>query len=288
MITSNNIRVAVMHLLQVYCLVWVPITFFFINGIMLGAFQYFFLQKGLFMDSFLSIWIHGTIEISCIVIAGGAGIVLGTALLFPGTLSRKQSLIKGGKDALKILIGTVPLFIVAGFLESFITRLTEAPVFVKGGIIALSFILIIWYFGIYPYRLTKSICLKAKQVFLVILLFCILGINTQGQNTSDSSKRGYDQEQLDGLNQQSDYDYDKEIPPPKRNFVLEFFGKVFGFIAEVFSNSIAFILLIVIAVVAIILFIRKSPFEASSRAVDQGDVQLVTKKTWNKPIIVNF
>ena len=155
-ITFNNIRVAAYTFIAGMLLSFGTYYFLFFNGVMLGAFQYFFVQKGLFWDSFLSIWIHGAIEISSIIIAGSAGIALGTSLLFPGTLSRKQSLIIGGKKALKILIGIVPLFIVAGFLESFITRLTEAPIIVKGGIISLSFTFIIWYFGIYPYRLTKK------------------------------------------------------------------------------------------------------------------------------------
>lgn len=155
-ITINNIRVAIFTFVAGLLFSFGTYYFLFINGVMVGTFQYFFVQKGLFWDSFLSIWIHGAIEISSIVIAGAAGIALGTSLLFPGTLPRKKSLIVGGRQAIKILIGLVPLFIIAGFLESFVTRLTEAPIFVKGGIITLSFTFIIWYFGIYPYLLTKK------------------------------------------------------------------------------------------------------------------------------------
>ncbi|NCP46747.1 MAG: stage II sporulation protein M, partial [Flavobacteriales bacterium] len=46
------------------------------NGVTLGSFQYIFLAKGLFLESYLTIWIHGTLEIPAIIIAGGAGIVL--------------------------------------------------------------------------------------------------------------------------------------------------------------------------------------------------------------------
>ena len=54
------------------------------NGVMLGVFQYFFYDQGIFAESFLTIWIHGALEISAIVIAGGAGITHGGGFAFPG------------------------------------------------------------------------------------------------------------------------------------------------------------------------------------------------------------
>jgi len=106
-------------------------------------------------ESFMTIWIHGTIEISAIVIAGGAGLAMGNSLLFPGTYSRIVSLKKGAKDGLKIVIGLVPLFIFAGFLESFVTRYTKFPSFIKLGIIGLSAFFIVYYFVLYPIYLKK-------------------------------------------------------------------------------------------------------------------------------------
>jgi uncharacterized membrane protein SpoIIM required for sporulation len=125
------------------------------NGIMLGAFQFFFYQKGMLITSVLSIWIHGTLEISAIVIGGCAGLVMGNSILFPGTYSRLESLKIGAKKGLKIIVGLVPVFIMAGFLESFITRLTEWHWFFKLSIILLSAFFIIYYFVIYPIRLNK-------------------------------------------------------------------------------------------------------------------------------------
>ena len=55
---------------------------------MLGAFQYYFFSKGLGWKSVLVIWIHGTLEISSIIIAGAAGLVLAKSLVFPGTYKR--------------------------------------------------------------------------------------------------------------------------------------------------------------------------------------------------------
>lgn len=125
------------------------------NGIMLGVFQYFFYTKGLLATSALSIWIHGTLEISAIVIAGCAGLVMGNSLLFPGTYSRVESFKHGAIKGLKIVIGLVPVFIVAGFLESYVTRLTQWPAWAKLAVIGSSAFFIIWYFIIYPITLNR-------------------------------------------------------------------------------------------------------------------------------------
>src|ERR1035437_3973826 len=58
-----------------------------------------------------------------IVIASCAGLILGFGFLFPGTYTRKQSFLRAAKDAMKICISLVPIFIVAAFFESYITHL---------------------------------------------------------------------------------------------------------------------------------------------------------------------
>lgn len=148
-ITVNNIRVSFMAFAA--GIVFSAGTVFVLvqNGIMLGAFQYFFFERDLLLQSILKIWIHGTLEISAIVIAGAAGLVMGNSLLFPGTFSRLESFKAGAKKGLKLAIGLVPVFVTAGFLESFVTRLT-LPVWGSLSIIIVSAIFIIWYFVIYP------------------------------------------------------------------------------------------------------------------------------------------
>lgn len=149
-ITINNIRVALMAyayglLLGVGSL-WVLLQ----NGIMLGSFQYFFYEKGLFWESARTIWIHGTIEISVIIIAGAAGLLTGSSLLFPGSFSRLEAFKKGVKSGLKLVISTVPFFITAGFLEGFVTRHTEMPDMLALLIIGISLSLILFYYVVYP------------------------------------------------------------------------------------------------------------------------------------------
>ncbi len=128
----------------------------FNNGVMLGAFQYYFFSKGLGWKSVLVIWIHGTLEISSIIIAGAAGIVLGKSLIFPGTYKRLPSLKRGTKDGFKMMIGLVPVFVLAAFLEGFITRYSQMPVWLSLLILIVSAGFIIWYFVIYPIRLSKK------------------------------------------------------------------------------------------------------------------------------------
>ena len=163
-ITTNNIKVSfyafILGIVFSVGTAWI----LFRNGIMLGAFQWFFYKKGLFLTSFLTIWIHGTLEISAIVIAGASGFVLGNSILFPGTLGRTTSLLKGARRAVKICVGLIPIFITAGFLESYITRRTEMPVAGKLTIIIGSFAFIIYYFVVLPILLNRKEAFKKTDV----------------------------------------------------------------------------------------------------------------------------
>jgi uncharacterized membrane protein SpoIIM required for sporulation len=127
----------------------------FSNGVMMGSFQYYFISKGLGTKFILVVFIHGTLELWSIIIAGASGLILGNSILFPGTYTRTASFLKGGKDGLKIVIGLIPLFITAAFFEGFVTRHTEMPPVVSLLILLASLAFIIWYFIIYPIQLHK-------------------------------------------------------------------------------------------------------------------------------------
>ncbi len=155
-ITINNIRVAFLaYAFGVITSIGTAYVLFS-NGIMLGAFMTFFYTKGLLFEASKSIWLHGTIEISVIIIAGCAGIVMGNSILFPKTYSRRVSFMKGAKDGLKIVVSTIPFFIIAGFIEGFITRYSNMPVWLAMLIIFSSLLLIIFYYIIYPNLLKKA------------------------------------------------------------------------------------------------------------------------------------
>ena len=132
------------------------------NGIMVGAFQAFFYQHGLLWESSLAIWLHGTIEISSIVVAGAAGLSLGNGWLMPGTYTRLESFRRGAVRGMKIVVDTVPLFIIAGFIESFVTRHTDLADGVRLSIIVLSLFFVVSYFVVLPWHLYGR---KKKQEY---------------------------------------------------------------------------------------------------------------------------
>jgi uncharacterized membrane protein SpoIIM required for sporulation len=128
-----------------------------VNGVMVGVFQYFFIEKGLFWESFLAIWTHGTLEISAIILSGGAGLTLGKGLLFPGTHSRFQALKVSGMNGLKIIMGVAPVTLLAAFIEGFLTRHTNIPDVIRFLFILLSLSFVIIYFFWYPRKVAKKI-----------------------------------------------------------------------------------------------------------------------------------
>lgn len=156
MITVNNIRVAFFAftggILFTLGTFWLLLK----NGVMLGTFQWWFKAKGLLMTTFLAIWIHGAFEISAIVIAGAAGLTVGNGIIFPRSYSRAQSLIFAAKRGLVIMLSLIPFFIMAGALESYVTRYyKELPMAVKLFIILGSFAIIIMYYVVYPFIVAR-------------------------------------------------------------------------------------------------------------------------------------
>lgn len=91
------------------------------NGLIFGSIAFVFHQNQYFIEFFSTVMLHGTIELSCIFIAGGAGLLLGDALVKPGSRFRKDALVQNGKEAVKLILGIAPWLILAGIIEGFIT-----------------------------------------------------------------------------------------------------------------------------------------------------------------------
>jgi uncharacterized membrane protein SpoIIM required for sporulation len=155
-ITLNNLMVAFRTYVFGIFLSIGTLAILLYNGIMVGCFQFFFIERGLFLESALTIWLHGTLEISSIILAGGAGLTLGSGLLFPGTYSRLQAFQISAIRSLKLMIGITPIFVLAGIIESFLTRYTDVPDALRFFLILLSAIFIIGYFVIYPWLKFKK------------------------------------------------------------------------------------------------------------------------------------
>ena len=156
-ITMNNIKVSFMMVAAGLFFSFGAGLLALYNFIMLGSFFALFFQYNVLGKALKVVWIHGTIEMSVITIACCAGFVLGNSFMFPDTHTRSASFKRGAKDAVKIMVGLIPFFICAGFLESFVTRYTEMPLFLSLFIILGSLSFLIWYFVYLPFKLKKAI-----------------------------------------------------------------------------------------------------------------------------------
>lgn len=155
-IMFNNVKVSFLAF-AIGILTSIAVGYYlFVNGVMLGAFFGFLFSQGVVGDSWTAIMLHGTLELSAIVIAGGAGIALGNGWLFPGSYSRMAALKLSSRRGLKIVIGTVPVFVVAAFIEGFFSRHSEWPLNLKLLIISISALFVVFYYVIYPYYITHN------------------------------------------------------------------------------------------------------------------------------------
>jgi len=91
------------------------------NGLLMGVLAVATARAGMAMQLWEFVAPHGVLELPAIFIAAGAGMELARGLLFPGILSRKESLMRAGNRGAMLLLGTIPLLVVAGVIEAFIS-----------------------------------------------------------------------------------------------------------------------------------------------------------------------
>lgn len=143
-IMTNNIKVALiafaggvlLGLLTIYILVY--------NGIMVGTLAGVVQHYGLSLGLWSFIAAHGVIELSVIFIAGGCGLQLGWAILHPGLRTRGEAITAAARIAMVLILGAVPLLIVAGTLEGFLSP-SHAPALLKLGVGLLTGVLLYGY-----------------------------------------------------------------------------------------------------------------------------------------------
>jgi uncharacterized membrane protein SpoIIM required for sporulation len=92
-----------------------------LNGLMIGAVGAATWRAGMALQLWSFVAPHGVLELPAIFIAGGAGLELARGLLFPGLLKRGDSLARAGKRAASLVLGIVPLLIIAGAIEGFLS-----------------------------------------------------------------------------------------------------------------------------------------------------------------------
>jgi uncharacterized membrane protein SpoIIM required for sporulation len=134
MIMTNNIRVSFLAfaggvtagLFTVYILMF--------NGLLLGGLTGLTAYHGVGWELWHFVIGHGVIELSTIFIAGGSGLMLGWAIINPGLLSRRDALTRAAQKALYLILGCVPLLVIAGLIEGFISPNENIPPLLKWGV----------------------------------------------------------------------------------------------------------------------------------------------------------
>ena len=91
------------------------------NGLMLGAISAACLRAGMLLPLTEFVVAHGSLELPAIWISGGAGLLMAQAMLFPGRYGRRVELRLKGRSSVQIIVGIVPLLLVAGAIEAFIS-----------------------------------------------------------------------------------------------------------------------------------------------------------------------
>lgn len=120
-IMTNNMQVGILAFAGGITFGTFTIYLLINNGMILGALAALFWQYGKFYDFWAYIVPHGMIELTAIFIAGGAGLLMGYSLIVPGPYSRAYQLKRQALRSVQLLLGTIPLFIVAGTIEGYIT-----------------------------------------------------------------------------------------------------------------------------------------------------------------------
>ena len=149
MLITNNTKVGIIAFASGITLL-APAYLMFYNGTTLGALIAVVQPTHHLTSMWAGILPHGVCELSAIFIDGGAGLCIGWALVAPGQLSRKDALIVAGKDAVKLMVGTIPLYIIAGIIEGNVSH-SSLPHFVKFSLAALQFAALVFYiYGLRP------------------------------------------------------------------------------------------------------------------------------------------
>lgn len=117
------------------------------NGAMVGVLWAMFAKAGLTLPFLALIVPHGALELPAIAIAGGAGMMLARALVFPGDVPRGTALRHAAGVSVRVILGTVPMFVIAAFIEGFFTPRAFDP-WLKIAVGVVAFALLCAYVGV--------------------------------------------------------------------------------------------------------------------------------------------
>ena len=121
------------------------------NGLLIGVIGMACRFSGMSLQLWSFVAPHGVLELPAIFIAGGAGLRIAQGLLFPGILPRRESLARAGLEAVQLVLGTIPILIVAGLIEAFVSP-TGLPIPLKFSMAGALFVLL----GAYLFGLSRE------------------------------------------------------------------------------------------------------------------------------------
>ena len=142
-ITTNNLSVSFATFASGITAIG-PLWMMVFNGLMIGVVGAATWNAGMALSLWSFVAPHGVLELPAIFIAGGAGLEIARGLLFPGLLPRKASLTIAGGRAAKLVLGSIPMLLVAGTIEGFYSA-TESPVAMKFALAGVLFAALLAY-----------------------------------------------------------------------------------------------------------------------------------------------
>ena len=143
-IMTNNLSVTFMTFAMGITAGLGTVYMLFFNGLLLGVIGTACWLNQMSLQLWSFVVSHGVLELPAIFIAGGAGLRVAQGLLFPGLLSRKDSVQAAGAEAIQLLLGTIPMLVIAGILEAFLSPTSE-PVLLKFSVGLGLFVLLVLY-----------------------------------------------------------------------------------------------------------------------------------------------
>lgn len=146
-IMTNNIRVAFMAFAGGVLAGIGSLYIMLFNGWVIGGILGFTISYGLGFELGTFMIGHGVIELTVIFMAGGAGLQIGWAIVRPGFLRRRDALAKASRRAVRLIVGAVPLLVIAGIIEGFISPNELLPWPVKWGFGVFTGIVLFTYLG---------------------------------------------------------------------------------------------------------------------------------------------
>jgi len=120
-----------------------------VNGLLLGVIGAATWHAGMAEQLWSFVAPHGVLELPAIFIAGGAGFEIARGMLFPGLLPRRESLALAGGRAARLVLGTIPMLIVAGTIEGFLSP-SDIAVPLKFLFAAVMFAALVAYLNLKP------------------------------------------------------------------------------------------------------------------------------------------